>query len=261
MIGRRVRGPTLVSSCATGGGGVPARRSAGGLGGRARAAPRRAPTGVTTPGAGATAHLLIAVADDQCVEPALSVAAGDSHYLAASPWSWGDFARTRVIPNRAITSASREDIRREGSQKMALKILLATLIAVAILAPAAHAEPTPQNSDQNPVIRTVFDQPTNVPGKSLETVTVSYPPGAKSAAHHHAKSAFIMAYVISGAVRSQLEGEPARVYHAGETWSEAPGAHHTVSENASATEPAELLAVFLVGTGDGPLTTDDTAEK
>ena len=45
------------------------------------------PTGVTTPGAGATAHLLIPVADDQCVEPALSVAAGDSHYLAASPWS------------------------------------------------------------------------------------------------------------------------------------------------------------------------------
>ena len=141
---------------------------------------------------------------------------------------------------------------------MALKILLATLIAVAILAPAAHAEP---NSGQNPVIRTVFDQPTNVPGKSLETVTVSYPPGGKSAAHHHAKSAFIMAYVISGAIRSQLEGEPARVYHAGETWSEAPGAHHTVSENASATEPAELLAVFLVDTGDGPLTTDDTAEK
>jgi quercetin dioxygenase-like cupin family protein len=141
---------------------------------------------------------------------------------------------------------------------MALKILLATLIAVAILAPAAHAEP---NSGQNPVISTVFDQPTNVPGKSLETVTVSYPPGAKSAAHHHAKSAFIMAYVISGAIRSQVEGEPARVYHAGETWSEAPGAHHTISENASATEPAELLAVFLVDPGDLPLTTDDTTSE
>ena len=68
-----------------------------------------------------------------------------------------------------------------------------------------------------------------------------------------------MAYVISGAIRSQLEGEPARVYHAGETWSEGPGAHHTISENASATESAELLAVFLVDTGDGPLTTDDNA--
>ncbi len=143
---------------------------------------------------------------------------------------------------------------------MALKILFAALTVAVMLAPAAHAEPAPQNG-QNPVVRTVFDQITNVPGKSLETVTVSYPPGAKSAAHHHANSAFIMAYVISGAIRSQLEGEPARVYHAGETWSEAPGAHHTVSENASATEPAELLAVFLVDTGDGPLTTDDTAEK
>ena len=144
---------------------------------------------------------------------------------------------------------------------MALKILFATLIAAAMFAPAAHAEPAPQNSGQNPVVRPVFDQPTNVPGKSLEAVAVSYPPGAKSAAHHHAKSAFIMAYVISGAIRSQLEGEPARVYHAGETWSEAPGAHHTVSENASATEPAELLALFLVDTGDGPLTTDNTAEN
>ena len=90
-------------------------------------------------------------------------------------------------------------------------------------------------------------------------MTVSYPPGAKSGAHHHAKSAFIMAYVISGAIRSQVEGEPARVYHAGETWNESPGAHHTTSENASATEPAELLAVFLLDTGDGPLTTDDNA--
>jgi quercetin dioxygenase-like cupin family protein len=144
---------------------------------------------------------------------------------------------------------------------MALKILLAGLIAVAILAPAAQAEPAPENSGQNPVVRIVFDEPTNVSGKSLEGVAVSYPPGAKSEAHHHAKSAFIMAYVISGAIRSQVEGEPARVYHAGETWNEAPGAHHTISENASATEPAELLAVFLLDTGDGPLTMDDNAES
>lgn len=140
---------------------------------------------------------------------------------------------------------------------MHLKMPFIALTIAVMLAPAAHAQPAPGNSDQKPVVRTVFNQPTDVPGKSLEAVTVSYAPGAKSEAHHHAKSAFIMAYVISGAVRSQLEGEPARVYHAGETWSEAPGAHHTISENASATEPAELLAVFLVDTGDGPLTTDD----
>jgi quercetin dioxygenase-like cupin family protein len=144
---------------------------------------------------------------------------------------------------------------------MAVKILLPALIAGAILAPAAHAEPAPENSGQTPVVRTVFDQTTDLAGKSLVGVTVSYPPGAKSGAHHHAKSAFIMAYVISGAIRSQVEGEPARVYHAGETWNESPGAHHTISENASATEPAELLAVFLLDTGDGPLTTDDNTPE
>jgi quercetin dioxygenase-like cupin family protein len=142
---------------------------------------------------------------------------------------------------------------------MTRKALLAALAAGLIFAPAARADPAPQNSGQNPLVHVVFDQPTNVPGKSLQTVTVSYPPGARSASHHHATSAFIMAYVISGAIRSQLEGEPARVYRTGETWSEAPGEHHAISENASATEPAELLAVFLLDTGDGPLTTDDAA--
>lgn len=144
---------------------------------------------------------------------------------------------------------------------MDLRKPLAGLVAVAVLAPAAHADPAPPNSAQDPVVRPVFDQPSNVPGKSLKAVTVSYPPGAKSAAHHHAQSAFIMAYVISGAIRSQVEGEPARVYHAGETWSEAPGAHHAISENVSTTEPAELLAVFLVDPDDLPLTTDDNTSE
>jgi len=140
-----------------------------------------------------------------------------------------------------------------------VKILFATLFAAATLVPVAHAQPAPSISAQEPVVRAVFDEPTTATGKSMQAVTVSYPPGGKSAAHHHAKSAFIMAYVIAGAVRSQVEGEPARIYRAGETWSEAPGAHHVISENASATEPAELLAVFLLDTGDGPLSTDDAA--
>ena len=144
---------------------------------------------------------------------------------------------------------------------MIAKVPLAALTATVMLSPTVHAQPTPENSGQKPVVRIVFNQPSNVPGKSLEAVAVSYPPGAKSEAHHHAPSAFIMAYVISGAIRSQVEGESARVYHTGETWSEAPGAHHTISENASATERAELLAVFLLDTGDGPLTTEDDARE
>ncbi len=97
----------------------------------------------------------------------------------------------------------------------------------------------------------------NIPGKSLTGVVVTYPPGGKSGPHHHAPSAFIMAYVLSGAVRSQVDGGPIKIYHAGESWSEQPGAHHTVSENASATEPARMLAIFVVDSTDAPLTKPD----
>jgi len=55
--------------------------------------------------------------------------------------------------------------------------------------------------------------------------------------------------VLDGTVRSQLEGEPARLYHQGENWAEQPGAHHLSTENASATDPARLLVVFVANDG------------
>jgi quercetin dioxygenase-like cupin family protein len=95
----------------------------------------------------------------------------------------------------------------------------------------------------------------NIPGKSLIAVVVDYPPGAASPSHTHAKSAFVYAYVVSGAIESQVNDGRRRVYHAGESFYEAPGSRHAVSRNASATEPARLLAVFVVDTDDKALTT------
>ena len=97
----------------------------------------------------------------------------------------------------------------------------------------------------------------NVPGKSLVAAVVTYPPGGKTPSHTHAKSAFITAYVLSGAIKSRVDDGPVTVYKVGESWSEAPGAHHVVSENASATEPAKLLAIFVVDTAEKELTTID----
>jgi quercetin dioxygenase-like cupin family protein len=88
-------------------------------------------------------------------------------------------------------------------------------------------------------------------------VEVSFAPGEVSKPHHHARSAFIYAYVLSGTIRSQVEGEPARDYHAGESWYEAPGAHHVQARNMSASQPAKLLAVFVVDSDDKTLTTPD----
>src|ERR1700739_3248260 len=78
-----------------------------------------------------------------------------------------------------------------------------------------------------------------------------------SAPHHHSDSAFIYAYVVLGQVASQVEGQPELIYRAGECWYETPGAHHLISRNASKTEPAKLLAVFVVETEDNALTTPD----
>jgi quercetin dioxygenase-like cupin family protein len=95
----------------------------------------------------------------------------------------------------------------------------------------------------------------NIPGKSLVALVVDYAPGGASPSHTHAKSAFIFAYVLSGAIESQVNDEPRRVYRAGESWYETPGSSHRVSRNASQTEPAKLLAVFVVDTDHKNLTT------
>jgi quercetin dioxygenase-like cupin family protein len=97
----------------------------------------------------------------------------------------------------------------------------------------------------------------NIPGKSLIALVVAYPPGGKTPPHRHAKSAFIYAHVLSGAIRSQVDDAPAKVYRAGEGFHEEPGAHHRVSENASDREPASLLAVFVVDTRDKALVLPD----
>jgi quercetin dioxygenase-like cupin family protein len=86
----------------------------------------------------------------------------------------------------------------------------------------------------------------NIQGKNLVAVVVSYPPGAKSMSHRHAPSAFVYAYVLSGAIRSKVDDQPAKTYKTGEGFYESPGSHHLISENASGTEPASLLAVFVV---------------
>jgi quercetin dioxygenase-like cupin family protein len=133
---------------------------------------------------------------------------------------------------------------------MKTKILLPALFAAALFSAAASAH-TPGDA----VTPNFSHAITNIPGKSLVAVEVSYPPGGASLPHTHARSAFIYAYVVSGAIESQVNDEPAHVYTAGQAFYEEPGAQHRISRNASKTEPAKLLAVFVVDTADTALTT------
>jgi quercetin dioxygenase-like cupin family protein len=115
-----------------------------------------------------------------------------------------------------------------------------------------------QGAPLRETVTVAADEPIpNLPGKRLVTHIVDYRPGASSASHRHARSAFIYAYVLSGEVRSQVDDEPVRVYRPGETWFERPGSYHWVSENASNTKSARLLAVLIVDAADKQLVIPD----
>ena len=95
----------------------------------------------------------------------------------------------------------------------------------------------------------------NVTGKSIKGVLVEYGPGGYSPGHTHPSSAFIYATVLEGAIRSQVNDGPVTTYKVGQNFSELPGDRHGISANASDTEPAKLLAVFVVDTNETELTT------
>ena len=92
----------------------------------------------------------------------------------------------------------------------------------------------------------------NVPGKSLTTAKVEFPPNAFTPRHRHPGSS--MAFILKGTIRSQLAGQPVETLSAGQSLFEPPGTIHLFAENPSTTEPAELLAIFVADDDCGPLT-------
>lgn len=87
----------------------------------------------------------------------------------------------------------------------------------------------------------------NVPGKRVTIVRVFYGPGGFTRAHRHAGS--VTAYITKGEIRSQLGGGQVETFGVGQSFFEPPGSTHLVSANASNTEPAELIAVFVADEG------------
>jgi quercetin dioxygenase-like cupin family protein len=131
-------------------------------------------------------------------------------------------------------------------KRIICSLLLATLPFGSVLAQAPK--------EKNAKVTLVYQHELpNVPGKSVKGVLVEYGPGGYSPGHLHPKSAFIYATVLEGAIRSQINNGPAKVYTVGQNFTELPGDRHAVSANASETQPAKLLAVFVVDTNENVL--------
>ncbi len=82
---------------------------------------------------------------------------------------------------------------------------------------------------------------------------VDYGPGESSPPHSHPCP--VIGYVVEGALRVQVQGEPEAIYRAGEIFYEAPNGVHLVSANASSKDPAKLIAYFVCD-HDTPLSVD-----
>ena len=116
------------------------------------------------------------------------------------------------------------------------------MTAAATLPSAAAAQPEPAGGA--PTRRDVIKQrlPSN-PDRDISLVEVTYPPGAGSPPHVHANG--VMAFVVSGTIASIVGDGPEQTFHAGDAWWEPMGAVHRVSRNASSTQTARLLAIYI----------------
>jgi quercetin dioxygenase-like cupin family protein len=139
--------------------------------------------------------------------------------------------------------------------------LAAVTAAVGVFGPARHAvQMASSGSDaaarpraiQHPI---ACEKLPNVPGKSITTLLVEFPPMAFTPRHRHPGS--VTAYVLKGTLLSQLNDGPIGTFATGGTWFEPPGTIHSMVENPSPTEPAEIMAIFVADSDCGALTVFD----
>jgi quercetin dioxygenase-like cupin family protein len=126
------------------------------------------------------------------------------------------------------------------------KTVVAAFVAGCVAAAWAVSGPLIARQDHSSRSRTAFTgRLPELDGRHLTAtlVEVTYPAGGANAPHRHPCP--VIGYVLEGAVRMQLKGQPERVFEAGETFVESPSDVHAVSANASADRPARFLAYFV----------------
>ena len=121
---------------------------------------------------------------------------------------------------------------------------LPVIVLLAILSTASAA----QQSAATVLLQT--DLP-DIEGREAVVLEVVYPPGVASASHRHNAHTFV--YVLEGTVEMQVAGGELLKLVAGQTFYETPNDIHSVSRNASDTEPAKILVVFIKQAG-APMT-------
>jgi quercetin dioxygenase-like cupin family protein len=87
---------------------------------------------------------------------------------------------------------------------------------------------------------------TELESKEAHLWTADIAPGAATGTHRHPTTRFV--YVVEGSVTLELEGQPPRIYRAGEAFAEPPDARHNF-KNASETASAKAIGFQIAGPG------------
>src|SRR6478736_1940453 len=95
------------------------------------------------------------------------------------------------------------------------------------------------NAQVGKVTRLMTKELPDVLGKEGMVETVEFAPGEVSQPHRHNADLFV--YVLEGSVITQVKGDNPQTVHAGDVFFESPTDIHSVSRNASQTQPAKLL--------------------
>lgn len=127
------------------------------------------------------------------------------------------------------------------------KTLLANMDAISEFPLPICAAEASANSPDNKVEIVASHAIPDMPGKRVTVVRVTYGPGGFTPPHRHGGT--VTAYITKGQIKSKLNDGPVEIFNVGESFFEPPGTIHYVSANASATEFAELIAVFVADEG------------
>jgi quercetin dioxygenase-like cupin family protein len=126
---------------------------------------------------------------------------------------------------------------------------LIAVVALSTISTVAIAEDFPP-LQRVPVLEEAIPS-NNPPVKLVRGARIRFAPRQTTGLHRHPIS--VVGVVTAGSFIIKKEGEPEKVVKTGEPFFEAAGVTTERFDNASATEPAELVAFYLADTKERPL--------
>jgi quercetin dioxygenase-like cupin family protein len=126
-------------------------------------------------------------------------------------------------------------------QATVVGVFLSGIVTLGVAPPTSTQQPP----GASPVTRTELLKQVLPPGKFRNVQAAMIELGPASGAPRHRHDVAVVAYVLEGIVENQFDGGAILTHKAGDSWWEAPGTVHNVARNASKTERARLLVVYI----------------